>query len=132
MPSKCVLVVDDEPNVLKIVGRRLTAMGYEVMTASSGEDALKKAFARRPDLVLLDLLMPGMDGAEVCSRLKENAKTETVPVIMLTAAGMGDAETRGLKSGVLAVFNKPFLTDAFETIKNVLEGKKDYWTEQEE
>jgi len=131
MPGKCVLVVDDEPNVLKIVGRRLTAMGYEVITAGSGEEALKKAFARRPDLVLLDLLMPGMDGAEVCGRLKENARTASVPVIMLTAAGMGDAETRGIRAGVLAVFNKPFLTDAFETIKDVLEGKKNYWTEQE-
>src|SRR3954467_3928499 len=79
-----VLVVDDDPTVSDVVGRYLTSAGYEVEAAGDGTDALEKAAAAPPDLVVLDLLLPGIDGLEVCRRLRQ---TSSVPVVMANALG---------------------------------------------
>lgn len=84
MPAK-ILIIDDEPHILLLVGGRLKANGYEVITALSGEQGLKRAAGEKPDLILLDYVMPEMDGAEVLRHLKAAAATEPIPVIMLTA-----------------------------------------------
>ena len=80
-----VLVVDDEPDSVDLLQAYLEAEGYQVMTAYWGEEALEKAFARQPDLVLLDVLMPGLNGFEVCRRLKADPCTQFVPVLIITA-----------------------------------------------
>lgn len=80
-----ILVVDDEPHILSMVSRRLSAHGYEVIVASSGEEGIRKAEKDPPDLILLDQVMPGMQGDEVLSLMKKNPATTKIPVIMFTA-----------------------------------------------
>lgn len=84
MLKKKILAVDDEPEVLALLEKRLTSSGYEVLTASNGAEALGVARAQRPDLIILDILMPDMDGSQVACQLREDAKTKDIPVIFLT------------------------------------------------
>lgn len=84
--AKKILVVDDEPDVLKIVTFRLKKEGYEVITARDGQEALDLVNRERPDLVLLDLRLPVVDGYEVCKRLKTDEDLRQIPVILLTAS----------------------------------------------
>jgi DNA-binding response OmpR family regulator len=79
-----ILVVDDEPNIVKMVKSRLEANGYQVITAAGGQEGLIKAKAELPDLVVLDIMMPGMDGTQVGQALKLNAATNNIPVVFLT------------------------------------------------
>lgn len=79
-----IMIVDDEPDILYLVKRILEREGYEVVDASNGEDALKKVKGEKPDLILLDVMMPGMDGWDVCKKLKEDPKTKDTTVAMLT------------------------------------------------
>jgi two-component system, OmpR family, response regulator ResD len=85
--SKLILVVDDEAKVREAIGRYLEMNGYTVVTAADGPAALEHAAARRPDLVLLDVMMPGIDGFTVLGRMKRDDALRTVPVIMLTGRG---------------------------------------------
>ena len=80
-----VLLVDDEPSIIKMVGKRLELAGYEVVTALDGEDGLAKARVGRPDVVILDLMMPKMSGMEVCATLKGDARYRHIPIIIFTA-----------------------------------------------
>ena len=80
-----VLLVDDEPSIIKMVGKRLEVSGYEVVTASDGEDGLTKARLGRPDVVILDLMLPKMNGMEVCATLKQDHAYKHIPVIIFTA-----------------------------------------------
>ena len=80
-----ILVVDDTPVNVKLLADLLAVKGYEVATAASGAEALEQVARQRPDLVLLDVVMPGMTGYEVCRKLREDAKTATLPVVMVTA-----------------------------------------------
>src|SRR5215470_11348563 len=86
MPSR-VLVVEDEPDIRELVIHHLKREGYQVSAAASGEEALRQVLSAPPDLVLLDLMMPAMDGLEVCRRLRQDPSTATLPIVMLTAKG---------------------------------------------
>lgn len=85
MPKK-ILIVDDEPDVLKIIGFRLKKAGYEILTATNGKEALELAWKEKPDLMLLDLRMPVMDGYETCKIIKSDETLKKIPVIFLTAS----------------------------------------------
>ncbi len=104
-----ILVVDDDPSLLRMVKTLLTCSNreYEVLTANSGPEALTIARAEVPDLILLDLMMPDMDGIEVCRRLRQNRLTYLIPVVMLTASGQGH-RLDALRTGVDDYLAKPF------------------------
>lgn len=106
-----VLVVDDQPGNVQLLGQILSGAGYEVMPATSGEQALARAQARRPDLVLLDMLMPGIDGFEVCRRLKLDAQLVEVPVVFLTAATEREFLVRAFELGAVDYITKPFVPE---------------------
>ncbi|MCX4850825.1 response regulator transcription factor [Streptomyces sp. NBC_00893] len=100
-----VLVVDDDPTVAEVVTEYLTRAGYEVARAADGPAALEQYTARRPDLAVLDLMLPGMDGFEVCRRMRAHGP---VPVVMLTARGDEDDRILGLETGADDYVTKPF------------------------
>ncbi len=105
--SARILVVDDIlPNV-KLLEAKLSAEYYDVLTAMNGEEALKKVESESPDLVLLDVMMPGMDGFEVCTRIKENPLTAHIPVVMVTALTDANDKVRGLQAGADDFLSKP-------------------------
>jgi two-component system sensor histidine kinase/response regulator len=103
-----VLVVDDSERNRRLVGSVLSTNGYEVLFAKSGAEAFEQIAARVPDLVLLDLMMPGIDGLEVCKRLKANPLASEVPIIFLTAAQDVEATVKALEQGAVDFINKPF------------------------
>ena len=82
--DKKILIVDDEKDMLAVLEKALTAEGYSIITADNGKDAIILANSTHPDLIMLDIVMPGMDGAEVAARLKEDRETKDIPVIFLT------------------------------------------------
>ena len=100
-----VLVADDDPRLLKLVQRNLELNGYRVVTAMDGTNALKTAEAEELDLLLLDIMMPGMDGRDVCRRVREFS---TVPIIMLTAREAEEDKVSGLDAGADDYLTKPF------------------------
>jgi DNA-binding response OmpR family regulator len=104
-PAPYVLVVEDDPNISEVVVRYLAREGLEVSAVADGRDALDAAAARWPDLVVLDLMLPGLDGLEVCRRLRARAP---VPVIMLTARGDEEDRVLGLELGADDYVVKPF------------------------
>jgi two-component system sensor histidine kinase/response regulator len=108
MGSARILVVDDQPANLQIVGSALGNLGHEIIPAEDGPTALKRVALRLPDLILLDLLMPGMDGCEVCVQLKANPAWQNIPVIFLSAADDKDLIVRALDSGGVDYITKPF------------------------
>lgn len=103
-----ILVVDDQPANIQIVGSLLGALGYEIIPAADGATALKRVALRLPDLILLDLLMPGMGGCEVCQQLKQNPDCADIPVIFLSAADGKDLIVRALDAGGVDYLTKPF------------------------
>ncbi len=108
MTAKKILVVDDEPDLLELVSYNLKKEGYKVITAPDGEDALDKMRKGPLDLVILDLMLPGIQGVELCRMIRNNPKTESVPVIMLTARGEVSDRIRGLETGADDYLVKPF------------------------
>ncbi len=110
MPDKHrILLVDDEPGIVKMVGRRLESEGYEVSVAMDGEEALKKGLEEDPELVILDIMLPKMNGYDVCRQLK-TAKPE-LPVVMFTAMAQQKDRKRGQEAGADDYICKPFRTD---------------------
>jgi DNA-binding response OmpR family regulator len=107
MPSR-VLIVEDEPDIRDLVVHHLKREGYQVSAASSGEEALRQVQAAPPDLVLLDLMMPAMDGLEVCRRLRQDPATAMLPIVMLTAKGDEVDRVLGLEIGADDYVVKPF------------------------
>lgn len=103
-----ILVVEDEEDILALLHFNLIKSGYNVETATCGEEGLKKITEHRPDLLLLDLMLPGIDGLEICRRLREDPETAQLPVIMLTARGEEDEIVRGLELGADDYVTKPF------------------------
>ena len=121
MPVKKILVVDDEMHIIRIVKYKLEAAGYEVFSALNGEDALKIAGQEKPDLIFLDIMMPGINGYEVCSRLKSSPDTRDIIIIMLTAKGQESDKIKGLEAGVDEYITKPFSPqDLLDRAKDLL------------
>jgi phosphate regulon transcriptional regulator PhoB len=107
MPSR-VLIVEDEPDIRELVVHHLKREGYQVSVAASGEEALRQVQASPPDLVLLDLMMPTMNGLEVCRRLRQDPVTASLPIVMLTAKGDEVDRVLGLELGADDYVVKPF------------------------
>jgi len=106
--AKKILAVDDERHIVRLVQINLEKEGYEVVTAGNGREALEKVNSEKPDLVVMDVMMPEMDGFEALKRLKDNAATAQIPVIMLTAKAQDADVFRGWQSGVDLYLTKPF------------------------
>ena len=107
MPKK-ILAVDDERHIVRLVEVNLQRAGYQVVTAYDGREALEKVKAEEPDLIVLDVMMPYMDGFEVLKNLKADPVTAEIPVIMLTAKAQDADVFRGWQSGVDCYLTKPF------------------------
>lgn len=107
MPKK-ILAVDDERHIVRLVEVNLVRAGYEVVTAYDGREALEKVKTEKPDLIVLDVMMPYMDGFEVLKTLKAEPETAEIPVIMLTAKAQDADIFRGWQSGVDCYLTKPF------------------------
>ncbi|MCX6833102.1 MAG: response regulator transcription factor [candidate division Zixibacteria bacterium] len=108
MPKESILVVEDEEDILELVKYNLAKEGYRVSGATSGEVGLKTARSSLPDLIVLDLMLPGIDGLEVCKILKNDSKTQHIPVIMLTAKSEDSDIITGLEIGADDYLAKPF------------------------
>jgi DNA-binding response OmpR family regulator len=109
--AKKILAVDDEPSICKLVETALTGRGYEVVVARDGEEAIDKVALEHPDLIVLDIMMPKMDGREVRRRLAQSPRTSAIPVILLSAVGDLDSQLDALEEtpGVVTeYFTKPF------------------------
>jgi DNA-binding response OmpR family regulator len=109
---KKILVVDDEKDVLFMLEKRLTAEGYSVITTTNGTNAIALAKSQHPDIIILDVVMPGMDGGEVAAKLREHSLTRSIPVIFLTALLTKTEEYQGnhtISSNI--TFAKPFDTE---------------------
>ena len=107
--NKKILVVDDEPDVVELIERTLRNEGFEVVSAYDGIGAVDLADSERPDLVLLDIMMPMMSGYEVCQQIKTNPQTRHIPVLCLSSAHTLDARAESLKAGAEDLVTKPFL-----------------------
>jgi DNA-binding response OmpR family regulator len=107
-----VLVADDDPDIVALVRFRLERDGYEVLSAPDGETALDLALARPPDLALLDVMMPRLDGYEVTRRLRSHGPTTTIPIILLTARVQEPDVERGFEVGADDYVTKPFSPQA--------------------
>jgi DNA-binding response OmpR family regulator len=107
-----VLVADDDPDILALVRFRLERDGYEVLSAPDGEAALDLALARTPDLALLDVMMPRLDGYEVTRRLRQHGPTTTIPIILLTARVQEPDVELGIEAGADDYVTKPFSPQA--------------------
>ncbi|MDP3921644.1 MAG: response regulator [Candidatus Omnitrophota bacterium] len=107
MPKK-ILVVDDETNIVLVISSRLKANGFQVVTAECGRDALEKADSEKPDLIVLDVMMPSPDGYEVCRMLKGDPKHKNVPVIILTAKVSEQDRSKSAECGADAFVTKPY------------------------
>lgn len=116
-----ILVVDDEPDVVEIVRIRLEQEGHTIFTAGDGRSGLQGVFEHKPDLVILDVMMPGIDGFEVAYQMKNNPLTVNTPIVMLTARADFGSIAKGWNLDVDNYVTKPFKLDELaETIKNVL------------
>jgi DNA-binding response OmpR family regulator len=111
------LVVDDDPDIARVVEVNLRSAGYDVAVAADGEEALTRASSLRPDLVLLDVMMPRIDGFEVAQRLRKNPQTANTSIIMLTAKALSADKVTGLQSGADDYIIKPF--DPIELLARV-------------
>ncbi len=119
-PSR-ILIVEDEESLLKLESILLTTRGYKVTGVSDGLAALKEIEQNKPDLILLDIMMPGIDGFEVCRRVKADPDTKDIPIIMLTAKKTSSDQARGIEVGADAYLTKPFKSGKIiETIQGLL------------
>jgi len=106
---KRILIIDDEPEIAEMVGGRLREDGYDIVVASNGEEGLRKVQLMKPDLIVLDVMMPKLDGAEVHAKLKANKRTRDIPIIFLTALKTAVHNfALGRDVGTYTIFSKPF------------------------
>lgn len=108
MTKELILAVDDEEDILELIRYNLAREGYRIGAAKTGEEALEEARREKPDLIILDLMLPGIDGLEVCRRLKSDALTAPIPIVMLTAKGEDADIVTGLELGADDYITKPF------------------------
>ena len=109
--EQAVLIIDDDIGSLKMLSAYLEELDFKILIARSGESGLEKAKLGRPNLILLDIIMPGIDGFETCRRLKENPDTKDIPVIFLSAKGQESEIQEGLEAGAMDYILKPFAPD---------------------
>jgi len=125
MKKAKILVVDDEVNITQILEFSIGAEGFEVITASNGEEAIDKARKEQPDLIILDIMMPRIDGYEACRILKANPLTKNIPVVLLTAKGRDIDKRLGYEVGATDYIVKPFSPNKLiERINELLSLKK--------
>jgi putative two-component system response regulator len=129
--SGTILIVDDEAAKRDILSRMLRAGGYDVATAENGDEALNWLEARRPDVILLDVMMPGVSGFEVCRRIKERPFTRLIPVVMITGLRTRDDRIKGITSGADDFLSKPFDADELRARVASLVRAKRYTDELE-
>ncbi len=122
--KKKILVVDDDPKIITLSKFILEKNGYEVLTSNGGKKAIEMAKNEKPDLIILDIMMPEMDGYQVCERLKKNKNTKQIPIMMLTALDMGQDFEKALKKGADWYITKPFEADHLLKRINYLIEKK--------
>ncbi|AKG20336.1 sensor histidine kinase [Calothrix sp. 336/3] len=103
-----ILLVDDNPNNLKVLSEGIQGYGWKILMATDGESAIEQAEYALPDLIILDVMMPGIDGFETCSRLKANAVTQNIPIIFMTALSDATEKVKGLEIGAVDYITKPF------------------------
>ncbi|MDO8525247.1 MAG: response regulator, partial [Candidatus Omnitrophota bacterium] len=124
--KETILIVEDEKDIVKMLEYNLKKEGFKTLSARGGEDALDLAVRQRPDLVVLDLMLPGIDGLEVCKNLKGDTKTASIPVIMLTAKSQESDKIVGLELGADDYMTKPFSPrELIARIKAVLRRVKE-------
>jgi twitching motility two-component system response regulator PilG len=122
MKKNRILVVEDEESLLKLESILLSSKGYNVTGVMDGNAAVKEVFANKPDLVILDIMLPELDGFEVCKCIKENPETKHIPVVMLTAKKNSQDFARGMQVGADAYITKPFKSaKVIETIQGLLD-----------
>ena len=128
-----VLVIEDEIHILELLRYNLEAAGYKVITSENGKEGLDKAFEGKPDLVILDLMLPDVDGLEICKILKKNDETKNIPIIMLTAKSEEFDKVLGLELGADDYITKPFsVRELLARIKAVLRRTQQPEEEKEE
>jgi DNA-binding response OmpR family regulator len=125
LAGRKVLVVDDDRVIQQLLEVNLELEGFEVATASDGEQALKRVKEFKPDLVILDIMMPRLDGTEVARRLRDDKATAALPVIFLSAKAQDIDVRRGYDLGVAAYLTKPFdPLELIDTVERVLAGER--------
>ncbi len=120
--AKKILIVEDDKFLRELVARKLSSEGFEIFEAVDGEEGIKKTKEEKPDLVLLDLILPGIDGFEVLSKIKEDQELSSIPVIVLSNLGQREEVERGMKLGAADYLIKAHFTpgEIIEKIKNSL------------
>lgn len=122
MDKKRILIIDDEPDFVHVVQLRLEAAGYVVLVAFDGMQGVSAAHKEKPDLIIMDIMMPAMHGHRVCEALKKSARTWTIPIIYLTAKGSKEDEELAYKLGAEHFLTKPYDPQVLlEIIKKTLE-----------
>lgn len=125
MPQEKILVVEDDKDILELITYNLEQEGYKVRTQTSGEGCLQQVRREKPDLLLLDLMLPGMDGLDICKLLKRDPETESLPIIMVTAKGEESDIVLGLELGADDYVTKPFSPKVLVTrIRAVLRRRR--------
>lgn len=123
--AKRILVVDDEARIVTVIQKRLESAGYEVITAMDGTEALTKARSANPDLIVLDLILPKINGYQVCSILKRDSYYKQIPILMLTARSQERDVDEGMRVGADAYMTKPFKNEILLGQIEQLLGKVD-------
>jgi two-component system alkaline phosphatase synthesis response regulator PhoP len=124
MPKERILIVDDEEDILELLSVNLRHEGYDTLRAENGEEAVSMASAEKPDLIILDLMLPGVDGLTVCKMIKGSSLTKHIPIIMLTARGQEADIVKGLEHGADDYVTKPFSPKVLAArVKTVLRRK---------
>lgn len=120
---KRILVIDDDKVLVELITVRLKSAGFEIIPAYDGETGLEKVKNEKPDLIVLDLMLPGIDGYEVCEQIKTDAKYKHIPIIMFTARTGEEDKRRGYAAGTDDYITKPF--DAYMMVEKIREFLKE-------
>ena len=129
--KKQILLIDNDPDTVMMTKSRLEANGYVVMTTANGWDGVELAKEHKPDLILLDVIMPAMEGCEVCAKMKETESTREIPVLMFTVSAKENLEAMCLKAGAKAVILKPFDPDKLLALIRKALDPKSKWRRAE-
>ena len=122
--NKKILIVDDEPNIIVPLQFLMEQNGYEVVVAATGEEAMESVAAITPDLILLDIMLPGVDGYEVCQNIREHPEWQGIKIIFISAMGRDMDIAKGLALSADAYITKPFaIADVVEKVNNLLKAE---------